>query len=334
MMGGKISGIFLLCIMTVWVQAVFAAEEKMPVKKTQPKKINVSEIPGAIANTDLTREAIPSPHWKKDDCDICHQGENKPSSKNLRISNVDKLCSTCHDGRFDHSYIHPIAVKPKKDMLRKMNKHYKQVLKKTDGRIGCISCHDIAVQCKAEQSGQRLTNPKFFRLGPFKSRSQPCYFCHDKKQYQRLNPHDQVDNKGNIKKAKCRICHASSYQELSQAKNIRDVRFNADDDNLSSMCWGCHIWTPHPGGQFSFFKSSKGPNHLIKPPAYILSAIKKTEEQKNIILPREPATGKIFCGTCHNPHEKGVIKNVKAAKGADSRRRLRTENICHSCHDK
>ncbi len=333
-MNRKCREILLFCLLIVWGQALVMAEQSSAIKKNQQKPLNINEIAKAIAYTDLTKDKIPSPHWKNKACHVCHDETGRPDKNNLRIRNVDKVCSTCHDARFDHSYIHPIGVRPSKAMLKNMNKNYKQVLEKTGGKLGCISCHDIAVQCQAEKTGQHLTNPRFFRLGPFKTRSQPCYFCHDKKQYQRLDPHDQIDAKGKIRKNKCRICHDGSYADLSKAKSIKDVSFNAEKNNLSSMCWGCHVWTPHPGGQFSFFKSSKGPNHLIKPPEHILKTLRKTEREKKIVFPLEPASGKIFCGTCHNPHEKGVIKNTRAAKGADSRRRLRTDNICHSCHDK
>ena len=58
------------------------------------------------------------------------------------------------------------------------------------------------------------------------------------------------------------------------------------------------------------------------------------EKKNNIVLPLEPGSGKVFCGTCHNPHEKGVIKLKAAAKGADANKRLRMQKICKNCHDK
>lgn len=98
------------------------------------------------------------------------------------------------------------------------------------------------------------------------------------------------------------------------------------------MCWGCHPWAPHPGGQFTFFKKKSGPDHLIKPPENIKRRLDKMTKKNHIKFPLEPETGKIFCGTCHNVHEKGVIKDPEKAKGADSQKRLRDQPICIYCH--
>ena len=56
-------------------------------------------------------------------------------------------------------------------------------------------------------------------------------------------------------------------------------------------------------------------------------------DKNQVNLPLEESTGKVYCGTCHNPHERGVIKNVTGSKGADEPKRLRATNICENCHD-
>ena len=58
------------------------------------------------------------------------------------------------------------------------------------------------------------------------------------------------------------------------------------------------------------------------------------QQDSDVLLPLEPGTGKVFCGTCHNPHEAGVVKNAAATKGAGSKQRLRMVDICEQCHDK
>ena len=90
------------------------------------------------------------------------------------------------------------------------------------------------------------------------------------------------------------------------------------------MCTGCHPGKRHPGGG----------NHLVKPPVEILEYKLKMEKKNNVVFPLEPGTGKVFCGTCHNPHEKGIIKEKAAAKGAGSKKRLRMQQLCGNCHDK
>jgi predicted CXXCH cytochrome family protein len=307
---------------------------QLSAKEVKNKPLNIDEIPQLIVKTDLSRDKIPSPHWKDNSCIVCHKSQFAATENNLRKKNVSDICLSCHDAEYDHHYIHPIDIKPSVKMLKRMEISYKKSLRKTSGKINCSTCHDISIQCEASKSRQKLTNPKFFRSGPFETRSQPCYFCHDRKQYKKLNPHKQLDKHGKIKQQKCRICHAGSIDKLEHAKSIKDVKFHAPADNLVSMCWGCHVWTPHPGGQFSFFKNKSGPNHLIKPTPLILKSLQISEKEKQIVFPLEPQTGKIFCATCHNPHQKGVIKNKQAAKGADSKRRLRDQDICQNCHNK
>jgi len=188
------------------------------------------------------------------------------------------------------------------------------------------------LQCKLE-SRQRHENKKFFFGGPYMERSDLCGKCHKSDSYQRMNPHKHVTDDGELVTEKCQVCHAGSIEKLKAAKNINEVDFHTRD-NLESICWGCHKWKPHPGGQFDFFKSKEGPDHLVKPSEKVLKNIKNTLDKKNILMPLEPETGRVFCATCHNPHAKGVIKNKAAAKGADSKNRLRSEPLCINCHRK
>jgi hypothetical protein len=114
--------------------------------------------------------------------------------------------------------------------------------------------------------------------------------------------------------------------------SIDEVGFNVKD-NLVRICGSCHDLKPHPSGNFTF--TSKGvPNHLVVPPDEIRNKMQQSEKMNAVILPLDPVTGKVFCATCHNPHQRGVIKNEAAAKGADEKNRLRTQNICTNCHDK
>jgi hypothetical protein len=74
---------------------------------------------------------------------------------------------------------------------------------------------------------------------------------------------------------------------------------------------------------------------MIEPPRIIYMNMRLTRKEIRTILPLDPATGKITCPTCHNPHERGVLVG-KADWGADSARRLRSEglDICQYCHRK
>jgi len=218
-------------------------------------------------------------------------------------------------------------------MFKRMPKPFRDSVARGNNKMTCISCHDLPMTCKKKRHKEKNKNPMFFRGGPYKSRTDLCYHCHDEKKYQRINAHDQVTDRGQVQKQKCLICHTVD-KNLLQAQNIDEVKFNIKG-NLSRLCWGCHKWEPHPGGSFTFFSGKGGtPNHLVKPSESIRERMLEMQKKNDIVFPLEPATGKIFCGTCHNSHERGVIKHKQAAKGADSKERLRMKNICINCHDK
>jgi cytochrome c peroxidase len=76
-------------------------------------------------------------------------------------------------------------------------------------------------------------------------------------------------------------------------------------------------------------------DHLVEPTKVIALNRQLAMKEVYTSLPLDPGTGKVTCATCHNPHEKGVIKG-RGDWGADSVRRLRSEGleICQYCHRK
>lgn len=151
-----------------------------------------------------------------------------------------------------------------------------------------------------------------------------------------INPHEQIDDEGDILWNKCLICHPE-VPDIKKAKSIADVKIRFEED-MKMLCYRCHPEVMHPGG--GWFGSNKrdpyagAPNHWIKPPDNILKNIEISLKETPIILPLEPKTGKIFCATCHNPHERGLLIG-KADRGADYDRRLRSAGgtiICQYCH--
>lgn len=339
---------FIRLLSFIWLLACFSAQSMAvtdsvdagkqstaqgPMKKKPSTDFKqVATFPALLRSGELEMRDIPSPHWNKQGCIACHTSTKvNASAKNLRYKAIHKTCYNCHSPAFDHRYIHPANVRPDKKMLARMPPSMRATLAKSKNNISCTTCHDLTLQCKSDVKKQQAVNPQFFRNGPLQSRSQLCFLCHDKNQYQRLDPHDQIDKQGKLRPEKCRVCHADSIERLNQVNNIEQLRFNAKD-SLSTMCWGCHPWTPHPGGQFTFFKKKSGPDHLIKPPKNIKQRLDKMTKKNHVKFPLEPGSGKIFCGTCHNAHEKGVIKNPEKARGADSKKRLREQKICSYCH--
>lgn len=308
-------------------------ENKMELLKQQKLLSHPQQIPALVKGKKIAVEQIPNPHWRADGCLACHKKRPKKNNLHLRHNNTDQTCNTCHTLVSSHDYIHPSNVDPDKTMLKNMAKGFRKAVKQSKGKVVCTTCHDLPMQCKTDRFKERGLNPLFLRKGPYKARSSICYQCHDVSAYQRLNPHDQISDQGKLRKDRCSLCH-QTLNKLKKARTIKDVDFNVTGD-LSMMCTGCHPWRPHPGGASLFARKKKvGLNHLVKPPKEIAQQIQKTTRDKKIILPLDPNTGRIFCGTCHNPHEKKVIKTAAAARGADSKNRLRMKRICEGCHDK
>ncbi len=300
----------------------------------------VEEIPRLLSQKKLNAELIPDPHWREDACVACHQGN--PTDGNARLrgkGDINALCNNCHDVVSVHSYIHAVGMAPSPEKKSRMPTQFLQAVTRGNGMITCISCHDLPMQCRKERFGERGLNPLFFRGGPYTSRTGLCFNCHDPGHYERLNPHDQITDLGELNTQVCIVCH-QAVPKRREAKSIDDVTFNVSDD-LNKLCTGCHPWRPHPGGSWARFSSrsdSAGPNHLIVPPPEVLKRLKAVEKSKDMVLPLDPATGRIFCATCHNPHERGVQRQRRADRGADGYQRLRSSGsnqmICQSCHDK
>lgn len=299
---------------------------------------HADKIPQLLEKKAIVAEEVPYPHWRPDGCPACHLGTPKRNNAKLRSRDINTLCNDCHDTVSVHSYIHAVGMVPSAEKTERMPKQFRQAIKRGGGVLTCIACHDLPIQCIRERIGERKLNLMFFRGGPYEDRTDLCFNCHNPEHYARLNPHDQISDEGELNTEVCLVCHSVAPNRRA-AKSIDDVKFNVTED-LAVLCTGCHTWTPHPGGSWASFASNsdyRGPNHLVKPPEEILKNLKRSELRGDIVLPLDPSTGKIFCATCHNPHERGVQRYARTDHGADGIRRLRITPgmpICNNCHDK
>ena len=322
----------LLISMSLCGAGLQAGENAMYNSQAQLMLKQPEQITALVRAGKLLREQVPNPHWRADGCIACHTHTPDKRGLYLRNKDVDVVCNNCHTTVSFHDYIHPTGIQPGQKMLTQMSSGFRSAVKRANGKLSCITCHDLPKQCLGKKPQQQL-DPNFFRGGPYDTRSAICYQCHDPKAYVRLNPHDQIDKLGHLRKARCGVCHRT-LTGLANATQLAQVDFNLSGD-LSAMCTGCHPYKPHPGGGFSFsHKGKEASNHLVTPPPAIAKRLQQQQLANNLVMPLDPHTGKVFCGTCHNPHAKGVIRNVAAAQGAGSKKRLRTVDICEQCHDK
>ena len=292
---------------------------------------NPQQIIGLLEEGAITEDEIPNPHWQQNGCMACHPEQKVTKPVQLREADPNHLCLNCHEQELVEAFIHPVGMTPPDDFLQRMPDQFRDSLQ--DGNVSCVTCHDLPVQCDEERFAERKINPFFFRGGPYLTRTKLCYNCHDPRMYERYNPHDQITDEGELRSKQCFYCH-NTYPDRNKVRSIDDVNFNLAED-LKKLCTGCHPWRPHPGGIWAGAKAGEGPDHLVLPPKEIKQRMQRAARQQGIILPLEPKTGRIFCATCHNPHERGIQYRPEADKGADGYKRLRrgAVEICRNCHD-
>jgi len=335
--------LIIVFIATVPIDLAFSAELKAngakkstlvtsPIRRRSVQ--TVLSIPKLVSRDKLSKFAIVDPHWDRSQCGACHNGTPSKANLKLHIRDVNKLCESCHQFIPVNLLNHPVNIKPSRAMHKRMPAEYRKTLKSKlvkKGTMSCLTCHDVIMQCTPSKFLNRGRNREFFRLGPFRNRTEQCYKCHNKKKFKRFNPHKQISKNGTINKNTCYVCH-KEVNKLSRIKSPNDLKFNVSD--YSKMCTGCHVWKPHPGGElaFGFNRRKKKANHLVKASDLVLLQMKSAVPKQKMYIPLEPKTGKVHCATCHNVHQKGVIKDRVKAKGADSEHKLRKKEMCKLCH--
>ncbi len=293
----------------------------------QPQRIPAWLRAGAIRPAQ-----IPDPHWREEACTTCHRAPLNVARPRRRFRDTERLCGFCHDQGKDHVHVHPVGIAVSRRLLKGMNPGLREHLQGRAGRprLGCLTCHDIRVQCRRENFRERKLRHAFLRGGPYRSRTGLCYACHPRRAYARLDAHAQVDAHGQVITNTCLLCHRKVPRQLSDGRAV-DTELVVPD-RYSQLCLNCHEVLPHPGGDLVFLDKG-GPNHLVRPPPGIARYMEKMATRNGLILPREEDSGEIYCATCHNPHARGVIRNPRAARGADEPKRLRARFLCENCHD-
>ncbi len=251
-------------------------------------------------------------HYTGKYCNECH--EKIPvegvGSPNLKFGGDYKELCRCH-AVSPADYIHPVDIKPSSEKAKRIPAGFPL----ENGKLSCITCHNIYLQCR-----KRLFDRNSLRGAPYPSRTDFCYQCHAKENYGKLDPHRQINDKGEIIIDRCLVCHLEKPDE--KHATFKEVKFIGD---IEVMCRRCH----HIAGNHSGNADHMG----IKPSADGLKRMAAMEKKYNTRLPLDE-NGKMTCITCHNPHEKGVIPDDRpGAKGAGSKYRHRLdENMCKECH--
>lgn len=283
----------------------------LPCKNTIGQEANSA----AAAETGKT---IVNPHFTGNHCQECHV-EEKPQKgqAGLKYEGDDiKLCNSCHETEFARADIHPVGV----TLLGEMKANFPVDWPLHEGKLSCLTCHDAYLQM-AKNFPIKMTNPKFVRGGPYKALSDFCFSCHHEEEYQKTNPHRQLDDQGNIIEKSCLLCHLS-VPDPQVTENIGQASFKGE---LAMYCISCHAKerSGHP---------ARG-DHLVILPDSMKKSLTAQMHTLIVDLPLDGQT--IFCGTCHNPHQKGVIQREAAKRGSGEQFFLRLNGhyeLCISCH--
>lgn len=260
-----------------------------------------------------------NPHWNNYLCLSCHMESPVKGNAPLREGgDKNKLCNRCHHSGYARPDIHPVDVIPSKHI------RIPDDLPLQEAKLSCETCHDSLLQMGSRLPGDTATdNPNFLRTRT-ESRIAFCFLCHTEETYKRLNPHKQLDERGEVVETTCLFCHTS----------IPDVNFIGPEkisfivQDPNEYCIGCHpgYTGNHPAGV----------NHLVAPSPKIMAAIRTSVQRIGVELPL--VKGTIICATCHNPHQEGVIKIAAAATGSQRENKLRLtpgRNLsteCIGCH--
>ena len=250
-----------------------------------------------------------NPHGGKIFCLACHPDTPQAGAPVvLRFPGESlRLCQRCHTG-VEH---HPLGVKSTPTTW-KMDFSRTPLEKEA---VVCISCHKPP-ECLGALGRE---NPRFLRGGPYNSVEEFCARCHEGKNFSTLNPHDQIDESGEVYQKKCLYCHVAVPNVSAGAEGLRYT------DTLTALCVSCHQTGPHPSGG----------DHLKPLNKTMLLKLREYEERRMVRLPLEDEN-RVTCVTCHNPHERGLLKGA-AGIGADESNRLRLTTYseqCTPCHGK
>lgn len=285
----------------------------MPVKYLTALTLLIFSLPYSLGAADTV-----NPHWSGEHCVECHV-EEKPLEKGAALKydgDSVSLCNSCHNGESAAPEIHPYGVLLPGDFQQELPSEWPRVEKK----ITCLTCHDALIQMYANPPRQ-LVNPQFVRQPYADSRSDFCFTCHQREDYQKRNPHQQIDEAGTIRETSCLLCH-QSLPDQQQKITHAELSFK---DEPTKLCISCH------GGKQDNHPTNG--NHLVRMTDEMREALTRQTTGGSVYLPlRENA---LTCATCHNPHQKGVIQTKGAARGAGEPYFLRVtrgRKLCSSCH--
>ena len=281
-----------------------------------------------------------NPHWDAARCDSCHA---KAEGRLLPITEAetDKLCLSCHDGAKAPLEPHPIGRPLHTDLVQTPD-----AFPAVDGKIGCLTCHDILRQCKAD-ARRPAVNADLLREYDAQRPLDYCMSCHKADAIGRFSPHRQRDAQGRVRDDACFFCHTQKPEIPADGRRRFQPHLR---DTTSRLCLNCHTrhWGLSPRGHV---------DRPVTPPIRQWMLMRQMDREVTADRTRlaemadasrnPPALiplggddhGIVTCYTCHNPHYTGLFPagselGAMARNAEDRAGALRVDfiDLCSECH--
>ena len=156
------------------------------------------------------------------------------------------------------------------------------------------------------------------------SPEQFCVRCHIVEDYSKINIHKQIDEDGEIRSKMCAGCHYVLPEDSGEM--LISINSRYDPREFCLLCHKKEVYMEnHPAGP-----------HLVEPSRDIYYSLLAAEKRIGASLPLYE--DRITCSTCHDSHQKGVLKrhewieSDKERVGVGVRAEYR-EILCTGCHE-
>lgn len=287
-------------------------------------------------------EPAKNPHRDPALCSSCHTSAVAGRVALRFGGNVSQLCRSCHDGRLAAREVHPVDMAPGAAMAKTIPDD----IPLKDGKLTCLSCHDVSVDCRAGQPAA-VPNSNLLRGARVSHPVEFCFRCHVKEKYQAFNAHDQLEA-GKQKTDTCIWCHDKVPDVDSSPKESASYALRSES---AGVCSNCHtVEKDHPAGDSHMYAipTAEMKLHMSAyemqprmnlPFRQLLEYVRATNRAPRSIPLDE--NGRITCYSCHNPHEKGLLPDwnlrsvgAEPKKAVNHRLRSHESIACRACHEK
>jgi sugar lactone lactonase YvrE len=279
---------------------------------------------------------VENPHWRADGCTACHPADAGAPGP-IDATTVDHLCLSCHDGKKAIDEAHPVGR-----VAHSARTNIPDGWPLVNGRIGCLTCHDIRKHCDAP-GARPADNPGVVRGFDAANPLTLCTQCHISQEW-RVNPHrSEIAGLGSPA-ATCGFCHVSMPRQIAAGGWEFDAKLR---DRPTRLCLNCHTMhaDPAPQGHLDALVSAEKLRAIVASESRVRGAAVSDNSQGMPAGLLPLVDSRVTCATCHNPHATdGALAallsqpfgKARSNEAVDAGKSLRLPHmqLCLSCHEK